>query len=82
MADRGDAVHDALGDRLVAQVGLDELRPRVEVAGPLAVRRGQQRVDDPHRLAALEQLVDDVRSDEARASGDQDHGGVTVAHRA
>ena len=33
------------GGRRVAQVALDELGPRVEVVGPLAVRGGQQRVD-------------------------------------
>ena len=70
-----------VGDGRVAQVGLDQLGARVEVVRALAVRGGQQRVDDPHLLAALEQRVDDVRADEAGAAGDEDHGGETVAQR-
>ena len=79
VADGGDALDRARRDRLVAQVGLDELRPRVDVVRPLAVRGGQQGVDDPDLLAALEQRVDDVGADESGAAGDQDHGGETVA---
>ena len=48
VADVRDAVDRARRDVRVAQVALDPLRRRVEVAGALAVRRGQQRVDHAH----------------------------------
>ena len=57
----------------IAHVALDELGALVEIVGPLAVRRFEQQVEDPHVVTLLEQGVDDVRADEAGAAGDEDH---------
>ena len=64
--DRRDAPDRARGDGGIAQVALDPLRRGIEVVRALAVRRGQERVDDADVVAAGEQRVDDVGADEAR----------------
>src|SRR5207245_5924432 len=56
----------------VAQVTDDELGLRVDESGHSAlVSLGIQIVDDPDAMAATEQLVDEVRSDEPGAAGHQ-----------
>ena len=57
----------------VAHVALDELGARVEVGRrAVAPRQRVEEVEHAHVVAELEQLVDDVRADEAGAAGDQD----------
>jgi hypothetical protein len=73
VADMGHARGRPRGDHGVAQIALQQLGGGIEVAGPLAVRGGQERVEHADLLPRLEQRVDDVRADEAGASGDQDH---------
>ena len=72
VADVRHAVDRAGRDVRIAQVALDPLGGRVQVARPHAVRGGEQRVDHAHRVARGEQRVDDVRADEARAAGHED----------
>ena len=79
-ADHRRLVRDGAGagdragrDVRVAQVALDPLRAVRRSLGALAVRRGQQRVDDPHGMAGGQQALDDVRADEAGAAGHEDH---------
>ena len=69
----GHARDGARGDLGVAQVALQPLRAVREIARPLTVRGGQQRVQRPHLVALGEQRVDHVRADEPGAAGHEDH---------
>jgi hypothetical protein len=85
MAYVGDAGDGPLRHGGIPQIALDQVRRRVEIRGPLAMRGRQERVEHADLLPGLQERVDDVRADEAGASGDQDHDGVCnplVAFRA
>ena len=71
--DGGHIAHRARSDVGVAQVALDPLRRGIEVAGTLAVRGGQERVDRADLVSGRQQRVDDVRADEPGAAGHEDH---------
>ena len=63
----------ALQGRLVADVRLEQPGARVEAGALQALRiEGIEVVDDRHLVAAIEQRLDQVRSDEPRAAGHQD----------
>jgi hypothetical protein len=78
-----DGVHTA--QRLghvgrLPQVRPVELHP-LGIRGVGAVGRGQQRVEDAYLVPGVGEGGDDVRADEARASGDQDQHDPTVRER-
>ena len=75
VADGAHPGDSAGGGARVAEVALDPLRPRIQVVGALPVRAGQERVEDSHVVAVIEQGVDDVGADEAGAAGDEDRSG-------
>ena len=66
--DAADGVVDAL---VAAQLALDHLDVVLETVEVGAVAGGEV-VEDAHRVAALEQGVDEVAADESGASGDED----------
>jgi hypothetical protein len=67
---------DAAHPLRVADVGLLEARPARERRGEVLALAGGEVVDDHDLVAAVEELVDEVRADEAGAAGDQGtHGG-------
>ena len=69
--DAGESPADRVG---VANVADLELHVRGEVAGPAAgaVNLRREIVERAHAVAAREQLVGEVRADEARPAGDED----------
>ena len=66
--DASDGVVDAL---VAAQLALDDLDVVLE-AGEVRAVAGGEVVEDPNRVAALEELANEVRADEAAAAGDED----------
>jgi hypothetical protein len=74
MADRLDAGDRPCRRLRISQVALDPVGARIQVVGPLAMRRREQRVEHAHVVAVIEQRVDHVRADESGAAGDEDHG--------
>ncbi len=63
---------DELGDRpCLAQVGLDQLGSLPERIGEVLAPSGREVVQHGDLVTALEQRVDQIRADEARAARDQ-----------
>jgi hypothetical protein len=66
--DASDGVVDAL---VAAELALDDLDVVLE-AGEVRAVAGGEVVEDANRVAAFEQLANEVRADEATAAGDED----------
>ena len=73
VGDRRHALERAPEGIGIADITVLELGPRVDGGAPAAVGGRQERVEDPHVAAGVEQRGDDVRADEAGAAGDEDH---------
>jgi len=71
MDDPVDARECAIGRRVVADVALDQLDRIRNVRRHLAVDLRVERVEHDDVVASLEQLLDEVRANEARTACDQ-----------
>ena len=80
VADRVDPAQGRDDDVGVGDVALDELGVGVEVVGGDRVGGVEQRVEDTDLAALGDAAVDDVRTDEAGAAGDEDHDLANLRH--
>ena len=70
-----------VGDRAIADLGLDDLDAEALDVAAVASVAVDQGVDDPHPGALADQLVSDVGADETEPAGDHADGGRQVGAR-